>query len=199
MPKPVTSIMRISPCLSRFYHSSWGLALLLPLILMPVSSMLSVRLWVPGGYVYLIYLPLALMIAMLQVYDWGAMPGIILGLITYYFHHYPPAQAAIIVCVFISVLVCGWAGLPHPGSAPMECRLRRPANDADSFVLVKLFDPDAACFRYTADGVDRNDAIGSVSFSARAVFIAYIAQLAVCLVVMPDHGTNLLSVHSLPA
>ncbi|KAB8309535.1 sensor domain-containing phosphodiesterase [Erwinia endophytica] len=102
--------MRISPCLSRFYHSSWGLALLLPLILMPVSSMLSVRLWVPGGYVYLIYLPLALMIAMLQVYDWGAMPGIILGLITYYFHHYPPAQAAIIVCVFISVLVCGWAG-----------------------------------------------------------------------------------------
>ncbi|MGE9552345.1 EAL domain-containing protein [Erwinia amylovora] len=102
--------MKISPWLSRFCNNPWGLALLLPLILMPIATLISVRLWVLEGYVYLIYLPLAMMIAMLLVYDWGAFPGIIIGLAAYYFNRYAPPHALIIVCGFVGSLLCGWTG-----------------------------------------------------------------------------------------
>ncbi|MEM6161835.1 EAL domain-containing protein [Erwinia sp. P6884] len=74
------------------------------------SILLSVRLWMPEGYVYLIYLPLAMMVAMLLIYDWRAFPGILVALLGYYFHRYPPGAAAVIVGIYLLVLFICWGG-----------------------------------------------------------------------------------------
>ncbi|MEW5288276.1 EAL domain-containing protein [Erwinia papayae] len=82
----------------------------MPLLLMPVAMLLSVRLWMSDGYFYLIYFPLALMVAMLLVFDWRAVPGIILSLSSSYFFRYDTMQAIIIVGIFLLTLLCGWTG-----------------------------------------------------------------------------------------
>ncbi|HBV40181.1 MAG TPA: sensor domain-containing phosphodiesterase [Erwinia sp.] len=102
--------MIIKARLNRCRHSPWGLALILPAILMPFTTQLSVHLSMLEGYVYLIYLPLAMMIAMLLVYDWKAFPGIAVGLSVYYFNRYVPAAAAAIVAAWLIVLLSGWTG-----------------------------------------------------------------------------------------
>lgn len=96
--------------LRRFATQFWGLPLLLPLIMVPVASALSVRLWLPGGYVYLIYLPLALMIALLMVFHWSALPGIAAALCYHYFTRYTAAQASLIISVFLVTLFLCWGG-----------------------------------------------------------------------------------------
>ncbi|WP_380183688.1 EAL domain-containing protein [Kalamiella sp. sgz302252] len=96
--------------LNRFRKSPWGLALILPAILMPLATQLSVRLEIMDGYVYLIYLPLATMIALMLVYDWGAFPGIVLGLSLYYFNRYAPLPAAVISASWLMALAAGWGG-----------------------------------------------------------------------------------------
>ncbi len=102
--------MSITARLNHFRKSPWGLALILPLFLIPLTTHLSVRLWILDGYVYLIYLPLAVVIALLLVYDWGAFPGIVLGLSYYYFDRYAVVPAALIVCIYLIVLAGGWTG-----------------------------------------------------------------------------------------
>lgn len=100
--------MRISHWIARFSQSALGLPLLLPLLLMPLSSQLSVRLGIESGYVYLIYLPLAMHIAFLLVFDWRAMPGLILVLSLYYFQRYSVIPATLIVLVTSGALALGW-------------------------------------------------------------------------------------------
>ncbi len=102
--------MNITNLISRFSQSPFGLPLILPLLLMPLSTQLSIRLVVDGGYVYLIYLPLAMYIAMLLVFDWRAMPGIALVLSLYYFSRFSPLPAALIIGVTLSVLALGMKG-----------------------------------------------------------------------------------------
>ena len=102
--------MCIAARLNHLRKSPWGLALVLPLLLIPLTTQLSVRLWVLDGYVYLIYLPLSVMIALLLVYDWGALPGIALGLSSYYLHRYATEPALIIIGIYLIVLAAGWAG-----------------------------------------------------------------------------------------
>lgn len=102
--------MRTPNWIHRFRSSTWGLPLILPLLLMPVSLNLSVRLWITEGYAYLIYLPLAMMIGMLLVFDWRAFPGIALALVSYYFQRYTPGTASVIVMVFLFVLMACWRG-----------------------------------------------------------------------------------------
>ncbi|MTD28571.1 sensor domain-containing phosphodiesterase [Erwinia sorbitola] len=88
----------------------WGLPMLLSLLLLPLASSLSFRLWIPGGYVYLIYLPLAMMIAMLMVFDWAALPGIFAALCLHYFQRYTGVQAMMIISIFMTTLVLCWWG-----------------------------------------------------------------------------------------
>jgi EAL domain-containing protein (putative c-di-GMP-specific phosphodiesterase class I)/integral membrane sensor domain MASE1 len=102
--------MNITHWISRFSQSAFGLPLILPLLLMPLSTQLSIRLVVEGGYVYLIYLPLAMYLAMLLVFDWRAMPGIALVLSLYYFSRFSPLPAALIVSVTLAVLALGMKG-----------------------------------------------------------------------------------------
>ncbi|QEW31196.1 EAL domain-containing protein [Erwinia billingiae] len=102
--------MNITHWISRFSQSAFGLPLILPLLLMPLSTQLSIRLVVEGGYVYLIYLPLAMYLAMLLVFDWRTMPGIALVLSLYYFSRFSPLPAALIISVTLAVLALGMKG-----------------------------------------------------------------------------------------
>jgi len=102
--------MKKNILLKKFATQFWGLPLLLPLIMMPMASALSVRLWLPEGYVYLIYLPLAMMIALMMVFHWSALPGIAIALCWHYFNRYTPAQAIIIISVFLITLSLCWGG-----------------------------------------------------------------------------------------
>ena len=67
--------------LRRFRRSWWGMPLWLALLLMPLSGSLSVRLSLPDGPVYLLFLPITLTVALLMVFDWAALPGITLALL----------------------------------------------------------------------------------------------------------------------
>jgi EAL domain-containing protein (putative c-di-GMP-specific phosphodiesterase class I)/GGDEF domain-containing protein len=102
--------MNKSALLTTFTRRWWGLPFVLALLLMPLASVLSVRLWLPEGYVYLIYLPLAMMIAMLMLFDWAALPGIFAALCWHYFYRYTGPQAMIIITIFMATLVLGWGG-----------------------------------------------------------------------------------------
>ncbi|RWR00806.1 membrane protein [[Pantoea] beijingensis] len=102
--------MQILRWLKQFRTHWWGLPFFLPLLLLPLSSQFSARLLLPEGYVYLIYLPLAMMAAMLMVFDWAALPGIILALLCRYFWIYTPGQAFITCLVFIASLLVCWLG-----------------------------------------------------------------------------------------
>ncbi len=96
--------------LNSFTTRFWGLPLLLSVIVLPVAITLSVRLWLPEGYVYLIYLPLAVMIALMMVFSWAALPGITIALCLHYFSRYHELQAASIVLVFLTALILCWGG-----------------------------------------------------------------------------------------
>lgn len=105
--------MRITACFARFSQrplSALILPLLLPFLLMPLSTELSVRLLRDEGYVYLIYLPLAMYIGMLLVFDWLALPGIFLVLCLYYFPRYSHLQAIVIICATLLAVSLAWKG-----------------------------------------------------------------------------------------
>lgn len=88
----------------------WGLPLVLPLVLMPLSSHFSARLALPEGYVYLIYLPLAMMLALLMVFDWAALPGICIALLCRYLLIVSPGQALIVSIIFLIGMSISWMG-----------------------------------------------------------------------------------------
>jgi len=88
----------------------WGLPLLLPLILMPMAGYFSVSLQLAEGYVYLIYLPLALMVAMLMVFNWAALPGLCLAMLIRYFSLIAPGQALLVSALFLLGITVSWAG-----------------------------------------------------------------------------------------
>lgn len=94
----------------KFSTCWWGLPLVLALILMPFSSHFSARFRVDDGYVYLIYLPLAMMVALLMVFDWVALPGIFITLIFRYFFFISPAQAILASLLFFSSICISWVG-----------------------------------------------------------------------------------------
>lgn len=83
---------------------------MLPLLLMPLSSHFSARLQFGEGYVYLIYLPLGMLVAMLMVFDWAALPGICVVLLFRYFLFISPGQALIVSLLFIAGICISWTG-----------------------------------------------------------------------------------------
>lgn len=128
--------MRITARFARFGQKNLSaliLPLILPFLLMPLSNELSVRLLREEGYVYLIYLPLAMYIGMLLVFDWLALPGIFLALCLYYFPRYNSLQAVVIISATLLAVSLGWKGYKahagkrwranHGGLSLMQVRL----------------------------------------------------------------------------
>lgn len=95
---------------SRFRRSWWGVPLCLALLLMPLSGALSVRLQLPDGPVYLLFLPVTLAIALLMVFDWAALPGITLSLLWRYLMFFSPGHALVTCTIFISGISICWLG-----------------------------------------------------------------------------------------
>lgn len=62
----------------------WALPLLLPCLLLPLFSMANTWTTVAGEGVVLFYLPMAVLMSMLVVYDLAALPGIVLGLVMFF-------------------------------------------------------------------------------------------------------------------
>ena len=110
--------MKKSVFLKSFTTRFWGLPLLLALLLLPAASLLSVRLWLPMGYVYLIFLPLAMAIALLMVFNRAALPGIAAALSLYYFQRYTAPQAVVVVAIFMVTLMVCWAGYNWQAGRP---------------------------------------------------------------------------------
>ena len=102
--------MNKSALLKMFATRFWGLPLLLSVVMMPVAFSLSVRVWLSEGYVYLIYFPWAMIIALLMVFSWSALPGIMLVLLCRYSSLYSPLQAFTIISVFFITMVICWGG-----------------------------------------------------------------------------------------
>lgn len=96
--------------LEKFTTCWWGLPMLLALLLMPLASALSVRLWISDGYVYLIYLPMAMMIAMMLVFDWRSFPGIAVALCFHFYGRYSVLQGLVLIAMFMTALALGWWG-----------------------------------------------------------------------------------------
>lgn len=58
----------------------WGLPLLCALVFINISSYFSPIIFLPEGRTYLMYMPLAVCVALMMVFDWRALPGIAIGL-----------------------------------------------------------------------------------------------------------------------
>ncbi|ARJ42793.1 hypothetical protein B1H58_12665 [Pantoea alhagi] len=96
--------------LSQFRRCWWGVPLWLALLLMPLSSALSVKLLLPDGPVYLLFLPVTLTVALLMVFDWAALPGITLALLWHYLMIFSPGPALITCILFVSAISICWLG-----------------------------------------------------------------------------------------
>lgn len=95
---------------SEFRRRWWGMPLWLAMLLMPLSGALSVSLELPDGPVYLLFLPVTLMVALLMVFDWAALPGLALALLWRYMTLFSPGHA-LVTC---TIMICGtsicWLG-----------------------------------------------------------------------------------------
>ncbi|MBS6057637.1 MAG: MASE1 domain-containing protein [Pantoea sp.] len=96
--------------LRRFRRSWWGMPLWLALLLMPLSGSLSVRLSLPDGPVYLLFLPITLTVALLMVFDWAALPGITLALLWRYLTLFSLGHALLTCTIFICGIAICWLG-----------------------------------------------------------------------------------------
>lgn len=94
----------------QFRRRWWGVPLWLALLLMPLSGMLSVKLLLPDGPVYLLFLPVTLTVALLMVFDWAALPGITLAILWHYLTIFSPGQALICCVLFICGISSCWLG-----------------------------------------------------------------------------------------
>lgn len=88
----------------------WGQPLVLSLLLLPIAGWLSPRLMLPGGKIYLVYLPLAACLSLLMVYNWRALPGIALAILIRYSNRGSWQFDLIMMLVYVGCLSACWWG-----------------------------------------------------------------------------------------
>lgn len=96
--------------LSQFRRRWWGAPLWLALLLMPLSGALSARLSLPDGPVYLLFLPVTLMVALLMVFDWTALPGLALALFWRYLTLFSFAHTLVTCAITLCNVTICWLG-----------------------------------------------------------------------------------------
>ncbi len=87
----------------------WALPLLLPCLLLPLFGMANTWATVAGEGVVLFYLPMAVLMSMLVVYDLAALPGIVLGLVVLFGVDSPGQLIAQMLHLLLPVLL-SWGG-----------------------------------------------------------------------------------------
>lgn len=88
----------------------WGFPLLWGLVLLPIASWISPRILLLDGRTYLIYLPLALCGALLMVYDWRAMPGILIAVAARYIERLGVEIGCLVTLHYLFCLTICWLG-----------------------------------------------------------------------------------------
>ncbi|MDH2894867.1 sensor domain-containing phosphodiesterase [Rahnella variigena] len=91
-------------------HKWWGLPVICALVLIPVTSWLSPIIFLPEGRTYLIYMPLATCVALLMVFDWAALPGIVLTLFLRYYFRVGAEMATLLTVIYFTSLFLAWLG-----------------------------------------------------------------------------------------
>ncbi|AML57477.1 Putative cytochrome C-type biogenesis protein [Serratia rubidaea] len=91
-------------------HRWWGQPLLWSLVFIPLAGWLSPRIMLPEGKVYLVYLPLAVCISLLMVYDWMAIPGIVIAIMIRYSARLGPEIGIIMTLLYLFCLGVCWLG-----------------------------------------------------------------------------------------
>lgn len=77
-------IKRLTLWYQRSKNRWWGLPLILPALFLPFVAGLSAQTLLDGGRVFLLYMPLAMMMAFVMLFGWAALPGIIVALLIRY-------------------------------------------------------------------------------------------------------------------
>lgn len=88
----------------------WALPLVLPSILLPIAMWGNANTVMDGGRVFLVYMPLGLMTALMLVFGWAAIPGIILALLISFIPlrgEYAPFMA---IVHFLIPIIISWGG-----------------------------------------------------------------------------------------
>ncbi len=93
-----------------FSRQWWGLPVLCALALINLSSWLSPIIMLPEGRTYLMYMPLAVCVALLMVFDWRALPGIALAMFVRYDLRIGAEMGALLTVIYLFSLSMAWAG-----------------------------------------------------------------------------------------
>lgn len=91
-------------------HKWWGLPAIFALVLIPVTSWLSPMISLPDGRTYLIYMPMATCVALLMVFDWAALPGIVLTLFLRYYLRIGFEMGMLMTVIYFAALSLAWLG-----------------------------------------------------------------------------------------
>jgi EAL domain-containing protein (putative c-di-GMP-specific phosphodiesterase class I)/GGDEF domain-containing protein len=91
-------------------HKWWGLPAICALVLIPVTSWLSPIIFLPDGRTYLIYMPMATCVALLMVFDWAALPGIVLTLFLRYYLRVGAEMGMLMTVIYFTALTLAWLG-----------------------------------------------------------------------------------------
>lgn len=93
-----------------FSRRWWGLPVLCALIFINLASYLSPIIPLPEGRTYLMYMPLAVCVALLMVFDWRAFPGIALTMFIRYDLRIGAGMAMLMTSIYLFSLAIIWAG-----------------------------------------------------------------------------------------
>lgn len=88
----------------------WCLPLVLPSVLLPLATAFSTFTLLGDGRTVLYYLPHALFMALMLIFDWAALPGIILALMIRYLPDYGPLYTLNVGLVMLVPLTVCWTG-----------------------------------------------------------------------------------------
>lgn len=88
----------------------WGLPLFLPALLLPFTRLADTFAQIDGGKVMLYYLPLALLMSMMLIYGWKALPGIILALWLHFQGRMATTEVLLAIGHFLIPVISGWGG-----------------------------------------------------------------------------------------
>ncbi|MBK4715479.1 MULTISPECIES: EAL domain-containing protein [Tenebrionibacter/Tenebrionicola group] len=106
----------------------WCLPLILPILLQPLAVLCNVYTELHGVRVVLFYMPPALMMALMLLYGWAALPGIAAALVIRYLPMRGEVDAIASVCHYLFTCIISWGGY----------RLFVPRRNAVSFGYMPL-------------------------------------------------------------
>lgn len=102
--------MKLSKTYVRYRDKWWALPLFLPCFLLPIISKANTFAHINTGTVVLFFLPLALIISLMLIFDWASIPGVVIAFLLYNYQHVGLANNLLIIIHFLLPVILCWAG-----------------------------------------------------------------------------------------